>query len=115
MSGKPASRTSVESVVLRPHWPDGLEVRKVYRFQCDDCCPAEDKKELTVVVAEDGDVWLGMTEVNDIHTGKPYFNPRPSVRCRTGVGGGDHWRTRQALLWLARAIQLDNEELGIKG
>jgi hypothetical protein len=36
------------------------------------------------------------------------------VRCRTGIGGGRHSRTRQALLWLAMAIKLDNEELGIK-
>lgn len=114
MSEKAASRTSVESVVLRPHWPEGLEARKVYRFTCDDCCPSTDTKDFTVVVSDDGDVWLGMLEVNDKHTSEPYRNPSPTVRCRTGVGGGRHRRTRQALLWLARAIQLDNEELGIK-
>lgn len=103
-----------ELSVFSPHWPDGLMTRKVYKFSCDDCCPSEDIKELTVVVSDDGDVWLSMMEVNDIHTSSPYNNSRPTVRCRTGIGGGRHRRTRQALLWLARAIQLDNEELGIK-
>lgn len=109
-----ADEASVESIVLRPHWPEGLQTRKVYRFQCDDCCPSEDTKDFTVVVSDDGDVWLGMLEINDKHTSEPYHNPSPTVRCRTGIGGGRHRRTRQALLWLARAIQLDNEELGIK-
>lgn len=112
MSKKAASPAPLHDVVMRPHWPEGLESRKAYRFQCDDCCPSEDQKQLSVVVSEDGDVWVSMFETNDIHREQPYYNPNPSVRCRTGVGGGRHRRTRQALLWLAKAIQLDNEEHG---
>lgn len=111
---KAFEKVAIEELVMRPRWPEGLEARKVYRFQCDDCCPQEDTKDFTVVVSEDGDVWLGMLEINEKHTSQPYRNPSPTVRCRTGIGGGRHRRTRQALLWLARAIQLDNEELGIK-
>jgi len=112
MSEKPASRTSVESVVLRSHWPVGLEFRHQYKFKCDDCGP-EDIAELRVTISDDGDVWVGMSQIEGIRDEEPYANPHPSVRCRTGVGGGRHRRTRQALLWLARAIQLDNEGLGI--
>ena len=99
---------------FQPKWPEGLESRKVYRFQCDDCCPSTDAKEMSVVVSEDGDVWVSMFEINDKNHKQPYHNPHPTVRCRTGIGGGRHRRTRQALLWLAQAIRLDNEELGIK-
>ena len=106
------AKQSIEDQVFKPHWPEGVEAKKVYRFQCDDCRPSTDTKDLTVVISDDGDVWLGMLEINDKHTSEPYRNPTPTVRCRTGIGGGRHRRTRQALLWLARAIQLDNEELG---
>lgn len=107
-------KSPIEPNAFSPHWPDGLKTRKPYKFSCDDCCTSEDIKELSVLVSDDGDVWLSMMEVNDIHTSQPFRNTHPTVRCRTGIGGGRHRRTRQALLWLARAIQLDNEELGIK-
>lgn len=107
------SKRNNESEPFYPHWPSGLEPRKAYRFTCDDCCQSTDVKELTVTIDEDGDVWLGMLEINDIHTDMKFSNPNPSVRCRTGIGGGRHRRTRQALLWLAQAIRLDNEELGL--
>ncbi len=100
--------------IFTPKWPDGLKPNTIYRFTCDDCCPSEETKDLTVVISDDGDVWLRMIQVEDKKSDKPHYVPFPSVRCRTGIGGGRHRRTRQALLWLARAIQLDNEELGIE-
>jgi hypothetical protein len=113
MSEKAASRTSVESVVLRPHWPEGLKPLKFYEFQCDDK-GRDGGSWLRVFVANDGDVHVAMQEWEDIKEKGSHPDPFPSVRCRTLGGGGRHLRTRQALLWLARAIQLDNEELGIE-
>lgn len=101
-----------EPEAFRPHWPDGLEARKLYKLKCDDASPDE-CRELSLVISDDGDVWLGMMQIDDLRTSKPYSNPHPSVRCRTGIGGGKNRRTRQALLWLAKAIQLDNEENGV--
>lgn len=104
--------------VFKPHWPDGLKECKHYEFKCDDKGSAS---SFRVFVANDGDVHLCASELvmmgfTDKVTGEKlpsiYAN-FPSIRCRTGIGGGRHKRTRQALLWLARAIQLDNEELGI--
>lgn len=121
MTKKDASRTSVESVVLRPRWPDGLEQGQFYQFNCDDDGRDGDAF-FRVLIANDGDVHLSASKriepaFTDPVTGKSQpslYNNFPSVRCRTLGGGGRHLRTRQALLWLARAIQLDNEELGIK-
>ena len=101
----------IEPVPFRPHWPAGLEARKLYKLKCDDASPDE-LRELTVSITEDGDVWLGMMQIDDLRTSKPYSNPHPTVRCRTGIGGGRNRRTRQALLWLAEAIRLDNEDNG---
>lgn len=113
MSENAASRTSIESVVLRPHWPEGLEALRFYEFRCDDK-GRDGGSWLRVLVAGDGDVHVSMQDWEDIKETGSHPDPFPSVRCRTGIGGGRHTRTRQALLWLARAIQLDNEELGIE-
>lgn len=99
------------SELFEPHWPDGLETMVLYEFRCDDDSPDE-LSQLRVSISDDGDVWVGMSAIEDVRGEQPYSNPHPSVRCRTGIGGGRHRRTRQALLWLAKAIQLDNEELG---
>lgn len=111
----------LQNVVFRPHWPEGLDPEKMYQFNCDD----EGRDGTTffrVIVANDGDVHLCASSMLDPgavdpvtgETHPPIFENFPSARCRTGIGGGRHRRTRQALLWLARAIQLDNEELGIE-
>lgn len=102
----------LEQLALQPHWPEGLETRKFYEFRCDDK-GREGGCWIRVMIAEDGDVHVSMQEWEDIREEGSQPDPFPSVRCRTGIGGGRHQRTRQALLWLARAIQLDNAELGI--
>lgn len=108
-------------IVLQPHWPEGLEQGRFYQFNCDDD-GRTGQAFFRVFVANDGDIHLCASKLvepgfKDKVSGKElpslYAN-FPSVRCRTGIGGGRHGRTRQALLWLAKAIQLDNEELGIK-
>jgi len=81
------------------NWPDGLEPRKAYEVLCDD-----GGSFLQVFVADDGDVHVSMQDSQP--------SPFPSIRVRTLCGGGRHSRTRLALLWLAKAIQLDNQENG---
>lgn len=110
---------SKEPDAFRPHWPNGLEQGKFYQFNCDDD-GRDGNAFIRVFVANDGDVHLCASKriekgETDRVTGErlpAIYDNFPSVRCRTCGGGGQHRRTRQALLWLARAIQLDNEELG---
>lgn len=99
-----------ENKVFKPHWPEGIKASTIYEFPCDDK-GRDGGTWLRVLVAEDGDVHVSMQDWEDIREPGTRPSPHPSVRCRTGVGGGRHARTRQALLWLAKAIQLDNEEL----
>ena len=121
MSKNAASPDPLHEVVLRPHWPEGLEQGKLYEFRCDDD-GRDGHAFFRVLVADDGDVHLCASKLKepaftDKVSGENYpslYDNFPSVRCRTRIGGGRHSRTRQALLWLALAIKLDNEELGIE-
>jgi hypothetical protein len=110
-----------EPAAFKPTWPEGLEQGKIYKFLCDDK-GVEGTCWISVLVANDGDVHLTATERMEKrcvdHDGTEYpaiYSNFPSIRCRTGLGGGQHSRTRQALLWLADAIRRDNEELKSKG
>lgn len=113
-------KQSIEDQVFRPHFPQSLKQGNFYQFNCDDD-GRDGTAFIRVFIAEDGDVHLCASKqlersFVDRVSGERLPNiyaSFPSVRCRTGIGGGRHRRTRQALLWLARAIQLDNEELGI--
>ncbi len=42
----------------------------------------------------------------------PIYHPFPSVRCRTGIGGGRHRRTRQALLGWRERFNSTTKNLG---
>lgn len=42
-TGSIMTKRCVEDQVFRPHWPEGVQARKVYRFQCDDCCATTEK------------------------------------------------------------------------
>lgn len=99
---------SNQKKVFAPEWPKGLEQDVTYTVKCDDAIPDEELRELSVVIACDGDVHLSMKEIN-LSTNNA--SPFPGLRCRNYFGGGRHLRTHQALLWLAQAIRLDNEEL----
>lgn len=92
---------------FRPHWPEGLKGRERYRVPCDDKGRGGGSW-LQVYVADDGDVHVSMQDWEEIPEGRP--SPLPSIRVRTALGGGRNLRTRQALLWLAEAIRLDNAE-----
>ena len=70
---------------------------------------------MKIQVSDDGDVHLMMQEWEEMEKDpKSSPSPLPTLRNRTLQGGGKHLRTHQALLWLAQAIRLDNEQLGIK-
>lgn len=97
-----------ESKVFQAQWPEGLEANQGYVFPCDDK-GRNGQTWLRIVISEDGDAWLCMQEWERFPEGHPDY--MPTVRCRTGIGGGRHDRTHQALLWLAQAIRLDNEDL----
>jgi len=105
--------------VFAPHWPEGLD-QKAHRVLCDDkgrlglCW-------LSVMVGPDGDAYAMAYEGCDdngeplrgsFEKGEYPANPTPGIRVRTFPGGGRNMRTHQALLWLALAIKLDNEENG---
>jgi hypothetical protein len=94
------------------NWPDGLEPRKVYEVLCDDK-GRDGGSFLQVFIADDGDVHVSMQDWEDIRTEGTQPSPFPSIRVRTLCGGGRNSRTRLALLWLAKAIQLDNQENGV--
>jgi hypothetical protein len=99
----------LEHRVYGPHWPSGLHRNEPYQLACDDVPGAG----LRVLISNDGDVWVqcheGGSEQDDENE-RPYRDA--GIRVRTWSGGGRHLRTHQALLWLARAIQLDAADRG---
>ena len=98
-----------ESDVFEPRWPDGLEPDKRYEVLCDDNGVRCDAK-LSVVVDSQGDVYLCMREYRDENRDHTNLKTNPHVRICTRSGGGRMHRTRQALLWLAKAIELDTAD-----
>jgi len=92
---------------FNPKWPVGLEMGSAAQVACDDN-GRDGNHWFRVWVAPDGDVHLMMQNYDQE---ADWLDPFPSIRIRTDMGGGRHLRTHQALLWLARAIQLDEEEI----
>jgi len=93
--------------VFKPQWPEGLQLDDFVQLNCDDQ-GSDGQHWLKVWVAPDGDVHLLMWNLD--HPDDEWANPMPTLRCRTEMGGETNTRTHQALLWLARAIQLDAED-----
>lgn len=94
---------------FKPAWPEGLKAGEFYTLPCDDK-GRNGGSWLKVMVSDvDSDVYVSMQDWEEIPEGLP--TPFPCIRNRTLFGGGRHTRTHQALLWLAQAIRLDNEEL----
>lgn len=89
--------------VFKPYWPPELKVRDSFELRCDDKLEAK----LDIHLGVDGDVYVSMQEWAE-DCKEPIPDPFPSIRVRTYFGGGRNLRTRQALLWLAEAIRLDN-------
>lgn len=85
--------------VLEPdYWLPSLEVRRCYSRRQDDTDGQRDyTQNLDVMIGPDGDCWLTA-------------GGGQTLRFRTWAGGGMSVRTRQALMVLAEAIRLDNED-----
>jgi hypothetical protein len=88
-----------------PFWPDTLDSNEVYRTKSDDN-PRCEESFLTVVFGNDGDAWVQV--LSQIDPDADMYST--SHRFRTYAGGGRRLRIRNALLFLARAIQLDQAE-----
>jgi hypothetical protein len=90
---------NIKRLLEHPTWPPHLQARTPYRRLHDD---HDGKREghLRVVFSDDGDAWVSIPDVP----------PGEGLRFRTGIGGGRSLRTRAALLILAEAMRLDNEE-----
>jgi hypothetical protein len=86
-------------ILEAPYWPKDLSSKESY-FRTHDDCDGELHKGIAVGFTCDGDAW--------IYPGRePYRYRMPCV------GGGRSPRVRNALLLLALAIKLDNEEFPI--
>ena len=88
----------IKEILENPFWINGLESNVLYQTEDDDSPPNE--AWLQIVFSNDGDAW--------VH--KLADCPMKSIRKRTYAGGGKDLRTRQALMILAFAIKLDNDE-----
>ena len=82
-----------------PVWPENLVDREFYTRLHDDHDGTREGT-LHVMFGCDGDAYIS------IHDAPPFG----ALRFRTFSGGGKSLRTRAALLLLAEAIRLDNEE-----
>ncbi len=90
---------TVKKLLETPYWLETLNPDFAYRRDHDDH-DGEPKGGLMVMFDEWGDGHVA----TDCH---------PWLRFRTYGGGGKSLRTRNALMILAEAIRLDNEEEGI--
>lgn len=82
-----------------PFWPKGLTSETPYQRYDDDTRLGH----LTIYFSPDGDAWVDVLSQKD--PTDPY-----SHRFRTYFGCGQSLRVRNALLFLAMAIELDNKE-----
>lgn len=97
-AGQYANEKQFTEAMLKPHFPEGLDVGRRYRVESDDC--GRDGSEMLVVtIGNDGDCHVSVTA--------------KSVRFCARTGGGRSPRVRQALLWLCAAIRLDNIDNGV--
>jgi hypothetical protein len=93
------SKEAIRKLLETPFWPEELKTREPY-FRTQDDCDGDLTEGIVVTVGPDGDVWV------NVHC-------RATQTCRFRmpfVGGGMSPRVRNALLILAVAIKLDNEE-----
>lgn len=100
MGNKPVKVTPklIKTLLETPFWPGDITTNATY-FRTHDDCDGERREGLAVYFAEDGDAYIKIT-----------VPALKSCRFRTVLGGGNSQRVRNALLLLAVAIKLDNEE-----
>lgn len=89
----------VHELLDNPFWLPTITPYEPYARTHDDCEGDRDQR-LVVTFSEDADAWVSVEG-----------NPTGSLRFRVPmIGGGLSGRTRSALMILAEAIRLDNEE-----
>lgn len=89
---------AVEDILESNFWLYDIDTRTNYHRLHDDHDGTQ-RGSLSVMFSEDGDAWVS---VEGVPSGQ-------SLRYRMASGGGISFRTRVALLILAKAIKLDNE------
>jgi len=96
--GRLEPERAVARALTPDYWLRSLATMTAYTRRQDDTDGARDyKQDLTVTIGPDGDCWLQAGGGN-------------LLRFRTWGGGGMSVRTRQALMVLAEAMRLDNED-----
>lgn len=89
---------AVLRALMPNYWLQSLDTMRAYTRRHDDTDGKRDhEQDLTVFIGPDGDCW--------IEAGGGQM-----LRFRAMSGGGRSLRTRQALMVLAEAIRLDNDE-----
>jgi hypothetical protein len=94
---------NIKKFLETPFWPASIEPG-LSQFRTHDDCDGKTQEGIRVTVGVDGDMWIS---AHMTHRWE-------SCRFRTHEGGGLSLRTRNALLILAMAIQLDNQEFPIR-
>lgn len=89
----------VKELLEKSFWLDGIDPNEIYQISDDDA-----QGNLTVIFGNDGDAHI-KTNTDPVYA---------SVRLRTFAGGGRNHRSRIAVMILALAIKLDNEEHGLE-
>jgi hypothetical protein len=87
-------------ILENPFFVDGLEAEETYSRIHDDT-DGTGEGAINIKISQDGDVWV---QLQATHNGAPLRFRQPFF------GGGQSPRTKQALLFLALAIKLDNED-----
>ena len=95
-----SNETKIRELLDGDYWIPTLETKQNYRRSHDDN-DGDLSQDISVIIGEDGDA--------HVMTNGPY-DGRGYLRFRHGIGGGRSLRVRNALLILAEAIRLDNEE-----
>ncbi len=86
-------------ILENPFWIDSLETNTTYSRLHDDRDGTK-TGSINVIFSEDGDTWIKIE----------HEIPGGSLRFRNDFGGGESLRVRNALIMLALAIDLDNQE-----
>lgn len=97
---KEVTEKQLKKILETPFFPESIKPMIGY-FRTHDDCDGDRSQGISVAISNDSDAWISINQ---------RYN---SCRYRTYFGGGLSPRTRNALLILALAIKLDNEERDI--
>lgn len=100
---KEVTEKQLKSILESYFWLPSLQAMKRY-FRTHDDCDGDRFEGISVIIGNDGDTWVAMNQRDN------------SCRYRVPfTGGGLSHRTRNALLILAYAIKMDNDEHDLTG